>query len=224
MFEGVRDHLLEVQVAGFPLEYQKPGEAIAGEHNVEHDAYREEHERNFFRAVDEELTKVLASNSLPVVVTGVERNLAFWDELSTNKSQSAGTLEGSYDKSTPHELGLRVWPVMQDFMAQNRAQVLDELGTAMGAQKYAAGMDEVWTLAHEGRGATLLVEEDFHYAGKVDANGQMRPAEEGAMNADSLSDAVDHLIEAVLDTSGRVVFVDSGSLKTQGHIALILRY
>lgn len=224
LFEAVRDRLLETQVADFPIEYQRPGGATAGEHGVEHDAYQEEHERNFFREVDEEVAKVLAHDPLPVVVTGVKRNLAFWDELSTNKSHSAGTLEGSYDKSTHHELGLLVWPVMQNFMAQSRGKVFDELGEAIGAQKYAAGMDEVWTLAHEGRGATLLVEEDFHYAGKVDANGQLRPDVEGAGDADSVCDAVDHLIEAVLDQSGRVVFVDSGSLETQEHIALILRY
>jgi hypothetical protein len=226
LFEAVRERLQELQVGEFPMEHEEPGgaEPLPGGYGVRRSAYRDEYDRQFFRKVDEELSKILADDPLPVVVTGVTRNLAFWDELSVNKAHCAGTLEGSYEDVNHHELGQLVWPIMQQFMADNRARVLDELGEAIGANRYATGIGEVWTLAHKGRGETLLVEEDFHYAGQVDDNGQLLLAEEGADDSDFIGDVVDDLIETVLEKGGRVVFVDNGSLATHNHIALILRY
>jgi hypothetical protein len=191
-------------------------------------AYRDEYDRAFVRRANEELTQVLAHDSSPVIVTGVTRNLSLWDELSTNQShiQShiAGTLDGSYESASTHDLGPLVWPVMQEFMARSRTQVLGNLGEAISSNQYAAGIDEVWTMAHEGRGQTLLVEEDFHYAGQLDSNGQLVPAPEGATGDGIIGDAVDDLIETVLNNRGRVVFVDNGSLETHNRIALTLRF
>ncbi len=226
LFEASRDKLQESSAKDFPIEHQGPGGemALPGGHGVQQSAYRDEYDRKFFRHVDEELSKVLADDPLPVVVTGVTRNLSFWDELSTNKSHLAGTLEGSHDSTNHHELGQLVWPVMQEFMAQRRARVLAELGDAVGANKYAAGIGEVWQMAHEGRGEVLLVEEDFHYAGQLSTSGLLMPAEEAAPDAEFMGDAIDDLIECVLDKGGRVVFVENGSLETHNRIALILRY
>lgn len=226
LFEATHDRLHELRAGKFPLEHQGPGGATAmpGGPGVQQGAYRDEYDRQFFRAVDEELSKVLADDPLPIVVTGVTRNLAFWDEISNNKSHCAGTLEGSYDSANHHDLGQKVWPVMQSFMAQNRSRVLDELGAAVGANTFAAGIGEVWQMAQQGRGETLLVEENFHYAGKLDNSGLLLPANNDEADSDFMGDSVDDVIEAVLDKSGRVVFVEDGELQSHEHIALILRY
>ncbi len=193
LFEATRDRLQESRAGKFPLEHKGPGGATAmpGGHGVQQSAYRDEYDRKFFRCVDEELSKVFSDDPSPVVVTGVTRNLTFWDEVSTNKAQLAGTLEGSYDSANHHELGQRVWPVMQSFMAENRARVVEELGDAIGAKKYAAGIGEVWQMAHDGRGETLLVEEDFHYAGQLHSSGLLMPAEAGTADAEFMGDGVD---------------------------------
>ena len=225
LFEATHDKLEEVR-SGFPLEHTGPGGATAmpGGHGVQQSAYRDEYDRQFFRKVDQELSQVLAADPLPIVVTGVTRNLAFWDELSTNKAQCAGTLEGSHDSTNHHELGQLVWPVMQKYMASQRAEVLERLGDAIGAKKYAAGMGECWQMAQEGRGEVLLVEEDFHYPGQLHPSGLLMPAEADLADADFMGDAVDDLIECVLDKGGRVVFVDNGGLETHGRVAMITRY
>jgi hypothetical protein len=107
LFEAVRGNLQESRAGDFPVEHQGPGGATAmpGGHGVQQSAYRDAYDRKFFRKVDRELTKVLADDPLPLIVTGVTRNLAFWDEVSTNKSNIVGTLEGSHDSTSAHELG-----------------------------------------------------------------------------------------------------------------------
>ncbi len=226
LFKATRDHLEEVQAGGFPLEH--PGAdgstAMPGGHGVQQPNYRDEYDRQFFHKIDAGLTHVLAANPLPVVVTGVTRNLALWDELSSNKSHLAGTHDGSYEGATHHELGLLVWPVMQEFMAKHRTEVLQQLDAAIGAQKYAGGIDEVWQLAQEGRGELLVVEEDFHYMGQPNTEGLLMPAATEAPDPNFAGDAVDVLIETVLANHGRVEFVDNGKLEANGRIALILRW
>jgi hypothetical protein len=226
LYEATRDRLQESRLGKFPIEHQGPGGATAmpGGHGVQQSATRDEYDRKFFRQVDAELSQVLAADPLPVVVTGVTRNLAFWDKVSKHKSHIAGTLEGSHDSTSAHDLGQLAWPVMQDFMAQERAQVLEELGEAVGAKQHAAGMGEVWQMAQQGRGEVLVVEEGFHYPAQLHPSGLLMPAEEGAPDSQFMGDAVDELVECVLAKSGRVVFVQDGALREHARIAMILRW
>jgi hypothetical protein len=47
---------------------------------------------------------------------------------------------------------------------------------------------------------------------------------DGTSNAQIMDDAVDSLVETVLDKGGRVVFTDSGALEEHNRVAMILRY
>jgi hypothetical protein len=166
-------------------------------------------------------------------------NLAFFDEITRNKSSIVTTLEGSHDGTPAHELGQLVWPLMQEALATQCNAILDKLGEAVGSGKHAAGLSEVWQLAQEGRGEVLLVEEDFHPAGQLDESGlNLMPVNgtggdnsgngtgntNGTSNAQVMDDAVDSLVETVLDKGGRVVFTNSGTLKEHNRVAMILRY
>jgi hypothetical protein len=234
LFEAVRDGLEEKQIGAFPMEHIGPGGAarLPGGHGVNSSAVRDEHQRHFFRSVDEELTKVLADDSLPVGLVGIGRNLAFFDEITQNKSSITATLEGSHDSTPPHELGRLVWPPMQEALATQRGAILDRLGEAVGSGKHAAGLSEVWQLAQEGRGEVLLIEEGFHQPGRLDESGlNLVPLDgnagmdgNGMSNAEVMDDAVDSLVETVLDKGGRVVFTDSGALEEHNRVAMILRY
>jgi hypothetical protein len=83
---------------------------------------------------------------------------------------------------------------------------------------------QVWPMAHEGRGSKLLVEQDFHYPAQVDDSGLRLLPEGGARGLQTLDDAVDDVIATVLEKGGKVVFTDPGMLGVHQHIALILRY
>ena len=103
-------------------------------------------------------------------------------------------------------------------------EVLSELDAAISAQKYASSITEVWQLAQEGRGSTLIVETDFHYPARVDETGLFLTPAEDPTAPDVIDDAVDDLIETVMAKGGKVVFVDDGVLEQYQHIAMILRY
>jgi ribosomal protein L30E len=113
---------------------------------------------------------------------------------------------------------------MQEHLARQRREVLQELDAAVSAGKYASGIDAAWRLAQEGRGAVLVVEENFHYPARLDVSGlRLTPVSELA-GPEVFDDAVDELIETVLGKSGKVVFVEDGALAGHQRLAMILRY
>ncbi len=226
LFEGVGEHLTEIDDGGFPMTHQGPGgeRPLPGGIGIEKTTYRDERHRQFFRQVDESLKFFMADDPLPLIVVGVERYLSFFNEISEYRDHVVGTLEGSHDKTSSHDLSKLVWPLVQEDLSRKRQEVFSLMEKAMGERKVASAPGDVWRAAQEGRGRILLVEEDFHYPARLDeTSGGIIPAED--VNApDVMDDAVDEIIETVLDKQGRVVFVDNGQLKDHHGIALILRY
>ncbi len=177
LYEGWRDTLVEITEGGFPMTHEGPGgaEPLPGGFGVKKSAYRDERHRQFFRQVDAAFGKLAAEDPLPLVLVGVDRYLAFFNEVSKHKAAVIATLTGSHDKTAPHELAKLVWPLAQaNLLSRRQEQAMQALNTARAANKFAAGVDEVWDLARDGRGAILLVEEDFHYPATLDASGLHR--------------------------------------------------
>ncbi len=226
LYEGTRDALVEVEGEGFPLTHEGPGgeTALPGGFGVNVSAIRDERHRQFFRSIDAALTPFLADDPLPLVVVGVDRFLAFFDEISAHTDAVVATLNGSHDKTSAPELVELVWPLVKAGLAEQRQGYLADLDKAVGQQRVVSTPGEVWRLAQEGRGRLLLVEEDFHFAGRVDESGTtLTPADDPAAPG-VLDDAVNDIIEMVLSKGGRVRFMKDGQLAAFQRMALTLRY
>jgi hypothetical protein len=226
LYEGTKDILIELEEGGFPLVHTGPGgeQSLPGGFGVKKSAYRDEYHRKFFRQVDEALKPLLVKDPLPLAVIGVDRFLAFFDEVTSHKNAIIATLAGSHDKTSAYELGQLIWPVVKAKITEERQQVLGTLEKAIGEKKYTANLDEIWHAAKEGRARILLVEEDFHYPARFDSKTKHLIPVDDPTAADVMDDAVDEIIEMVLKNQGQVVFLDNGQLAEHQHIALILRY
>ena len=99
-----------------------------------------------------------------------------------------------------------------------------ELERYVSQQRVAATVGEAWRKANEGRGKLLLVERDFHQPGRLDASGLLLLPADDPTAQDVIPDAVDEVIETVLNKGGEVVFVENGQLDAYQRIALVLRY
>jgi hypothetical protein len=226
LYEGTRDTLIEIQEAGFPMTHEGPGgeQALPGGFGIKKSAYRDEYHRQFFRKVDAAIKPFMADDPLPLAVVGVDRFLAFFQEVSDHKNSILTTLQGSHDKTSAYELGQLVWPLVKDALTELRQQVFAELEKAVGERKFASTIGEVWRMANEGRGQLLLVEKNYHYPARVDETGMHFTPADGETAPDVINDAVDEIVETVLGKQGKVVFVEDGQLADHQRIALILRY
>lgn len=225
LYSAMRNELEEITTGGFPMRHAGPGgdAPLPGGQGVNRSAHRDERHRQFFRDVDRAYRAFTADDPLPLALAGVDRLQSFFREVSQGADIIA-TLPGSYDHMTAHDLGRLIWPRVKDGFTARRLQVLDDLEAAVGQHRAASTLGLVWRLASEGRGSVLVVEEGYHEPGRLDERGQLNlrvdnPAAPGVMD-----DAVDEVIEMVLDKGGRVVFVEDGELGMHDRIALILRY
>jgi hypothetical protein len=226
LFDGVRDNLEEIINNNFPMVHTGAGGegTLPGGSGVNISAYRDERHRQFFRQVDANFGELAKVDPQPLVVVGVDRYLSFFDGVTSHKNLIISTMTGNHDKTAAHDLAKLVWPLVKENLATQRLAKLDALNAAVGARKFASGIEHIWRLADEGRVATLLVEEDFHFPATVDESGLQLTAAEDATAPGVIDDAVDELIEAVMAKGGEIQFLDNGSLKAHNRIAAITRY
>ncbi len=228
LFAGRGDRLTALEGHGFPVAYEGPGpegtRPLPGGRGTHTSEYRDEYRRQFFRAVDEALGTALSAEPLPVVVAGVERYLAMFEEITAHRQAIVATVTGNYDATLAQEIAAVVWPKMQAYVAQKQQDALDALAAAVNAARYVSGIEEIWRVAQEGRGATLLVEEGFAFPALVDPSGMAIHGASNRLVPGVIDDAVNELVETVVNKGGTVVFVPDGTLTAHQRAALILRY
>jgi len=225
LFEASTNSLVEVRQKPFPMTHKGPGGAtrLPGGQGINRSAVRDESHREFFRKVDAAVASLQKEDPLPIVVVGVDRFLAFSQEVTTDPDSIIGLVAGSHDSTSPSALGKLVWPVFQAGSTLKRTKALTRLAEAVKLNRHASGVIQVWRAAFDKRVQTLLVEADFEYpADRSETGDQLLPYT--GKGAGSLDDAVDEIIESVLADGGEVFFYEPGMLDLHQQIAAVLRY
>ena len=158
-----------------------------------------------------------------MVVVGVDRYLAFYQEITKDPDAIVGVVAGSHDKPSPSALGKLVWPVFKAGSTLKRTRALVRLNEAVSVNRHASGIDQVWRAAFDKRCQTLLVETDFEHPADLAPQGD-RLLPYSGRGAAALDDAVDEVIERVLADGGEVFFYEPGVLDLHQQIAAVLRY
>jgi hypothetical protein len=225
LFDASTNVLTEITDKPFPMVHKGPGGAskLPGGQGINRSAVRDESHREFFRKVDDALASLQKEDRLPVVVVGVDRYLAFYQEITKDPDAIVGLVAGSHDNPNPSSLGKLVWPVFKAGSTLRRTRALVRLREAVSLNRHASGIDQVWRSAYENRCQTLLVETGFEYPADLDPQGD-RLLPYSGRGAAALDDAVDDVIEKVIARGGEVFFYESGVLDLHQRIAAVLRY
>jgi hypothetical protein len=225
LFDATTNVLTEYAVKPFPMVHTGPGGAsrLPGGQGINRSAMRDEAHRQFFRKVDDALASVQKDDHLPVVLVGVDRLVAFYEEVTRDLDAIVGVVAGSYDDPNPTALGRLVWPAFESGATLRRTRALARLHAAVSANQHASGVDQVWRAAFEKRCQILLVETGFEHPADLSPQGD-RLLPYSGHGAVALDDAVDELIERVIAGGGDVFFYDPGVLDVHQRIAAVLRY
>ena len=172
------------------------------------------------RAVLGAIAEEGSSHPLPTVVAGTQRVAR--DIAETPGLETVGVVRGNHDRTSWVELHTEAWPLVCDWLRAGGANALGRLEAARSARRYAGGIDEVWDLANDGRVELLVVERSYEYPARLH-EGRLVAATD-VETPDVIDDAVDELIELVLQRSGRAVIVDDDMLADHDRVAAVLRY
>ena len=236
LFGGRWDDLFEINDNNFPKEYHEeyiynqpsrgtPDAGYAHVRNFEKDksALEEIRFKDFFRHADELLNTYLLGDT-PLVLLGTEKVLAWFENISVHKKHFANKIAGSYNYYNLTQLAEIAWPAMRMHLDNESVQLIKEFTEKIGEHHGISGIQEVWHAAKEGRAFKLLVEKDFRMSGFVDEDANHLYLQPPKISHKILADAVDDIIEMVLEKNGHVYFTDNGMLNEYQHIALITRY
>lgn len=224
---GERDRVTEVTSEGFPMEAepQEVGARPAPFDRAlrERRRGRDEAVLRLFRRAKDALDRLDDREPLPTVLVGVDRQLARLERLLGKERTILARFGGNHVATDPARIAALVWPDVVRRIEQARQRVaLQATSLAAKAGELATGLVECWHMAHEGRGAHLVVEEGFHAAADPGPAAGLIVLTDGPQGR--IDDAVDELVEAVQRRGGRVTFVPDGSLEARGRVALVLRY
>jgi hypothetical protein len=173
------------------------------------------------RHVSATLTAEHAAPHLPTVYAGVERTLRHLREGA--RGTTIGTITGNNDRTSAVQLHHAAWPLVADWLRSDRDRALARLDEARSTRRFAGGIDEVWSLAHDGRVELVAVEEGYRVAARLGEHHQLVPTDD-VEAPDVVDDVVDDVIEHVLRCGGEAVLLPDGDLASFGRIAATLRY
>ncbi|MBN1998674.1 hypothetical protein JW935_14030 [candidate division KSB1 bacterium] len=213
LYEGFRAKLIDIQDDKFPFENSKAGNLISKDTQL----------REFFHQTDQHFAHYYQQDPLRLVVVGETSNLTIFKALKTRQEILIGMVIGDYTATSPHDLGMIVWPVVKESIAGANENALRDLETAARLKKVVSGIDAVGQLAGTETYSTLYVEEDYHVKGSIHKTDNSLIISMHVNLLEVIDDEVDIIIEKVLKMGGAVIFLNSGSLAKFERIALILR-
>ena len=229
LYEGVGDELHEIE-NGFPVTRAIEGVVTAANggsgHIITH--MPDADDREYFNRIEAALEKLNNGDPLPLALAGVERTTVYFDEVLQHKGKGkfsvVARLNGNWENLPHRELEQRIWPLVQAGVNAGLDRVLERAGDSISANRLVTGLPQVWRAAQEGRVDTLLVEDAYHQAARVQESGLHLASDDERELPDVTEDAVEETVEMVLNNSGDVFFFDSDRLAQYHRIAAILRY
>ena len=224
LWSGGLDRVVEDRTGGFPLTRQLENFDAERQERIGDmpSTFRDEGTRHFLREADVAMGMVLREQPRPLYITGEQAALSVLDEVGSVTKEAVHVPHGGLTHGTPDAVWQAVRPMVAAEVRRSTDAVARELETARGRKAFAAGVDEVWQSAREGRVRLLAVEENYRVTVRDSHGDHLIPAESGDL--DSREDIVDEIVEQCLETGADVRFVPDGMLGEATGIAGILRY
>lgn len=179
----------------------------------------------FLHHIDNELDIILKAYPLPLFVMGAEKVLGYFKKITLHSNAVIEYIHGNYDEFSEDEIKELVTPYLKDWKKVMTNSILKQLEEANSQKKLAIGIKNVWRQAMNQKGKLLVVEKDFMYAAEHGGSkDQIYKAIEPYNKFSYIKDAVDDIIEKVLENGGDVEFTDKDVLKDYHRIALVQYY
>lgn len=180
---------------------------------------------SFMHHMDEGLTLILKAYPLPVFVMGPERVTGHFKALTKNDQHIIQYIYGNFEDANETILRKMMKPYVADWRKVQEQVILKEMDKAHHANKLVTGVEEVWSAATHRNGKLLIVEKDYTCSASLAGiPDKIRIEDENPNRPFYIKDAVDDIIEKILENGGDVEFVENDVLRENGHIALIKFY
>ncbi|MFH8366674.1 chemotaxis protein [Streptomyces sp. NPDC018031] len=188
-----------------------------------------ENARMYLRQVDAGIEKLLAAEPRPLYLVGAVEALSLLEDVGgAARSAVSKVVKGGLAGGPASALTEAVTQARDEHAAQDAERVMARIDQAQGRKTFAAGLEEVWQVAREGRIELLAVEEGYQRTVRVTGE-HLVPVDPAGTSPEELGsevqeDIVDEIIETALDTSSEVAFLPDDALRAHDRIVAVLRF
>lgn len=211
------DHMLDNRASGGPD--MGSGAVMFGTSSDRED--KGEYLAHFYRQIDKGLHEVLRSHNEPVVLAGVEYEIALYRSLSKFPHLAAESVEGAPNSLKAGEMHARAIEALQRCYLHKVDEALAEYNHKVGGGG-TNRLKDIVTAAHEGRILTLLVSDSLQTTGVFDeATFTVKGRETGTVeDEDLVNDAV---VQTILH-AGQIFVAPNGKMPHGSPVAAIYRF
>ncbi len=243
LLEGSRNTVEEVRLADVPtslrdyIEPQEPrsdamarpaaeagrgGAAVFYGHGAGDQHLKTDEVNRFLRAVSTGLRDVLADQTAPMVLVGLDQLVAAYREVDSYGHVLEQAIDHNPDQLSSDELHEMAWPVVEQQLRARRAVVIDRFHELNGTGRVSSDLHTVSQAAVEGRVETLFVKADpWCWEGVSDDPEPV--VRLGADERYAHCEALDAAAVATLANSGEV-YATSQTVAPESQLAAVFRY
>ena len=179
----------------------------------------------FLHQVENSLELILRAYPLPLFVMGSKKIVGHFHKVTRHPHAIIDCIYGNHEHVSLADLHQVLLPHISDWKWVKEQALLQKLDEAAGKQKLVTGIKNVWQESNHHKGWLLVIEKNYQCAGFTGINEDiLYHSIAPLVNYSPVKDAVDDIIEKVLENGGDVEMVDDGILKAYEKIALIKYY
>jgi hypothetical protein len=176
---------------------------------------------HFYRQIDRGMEEILRGKSEPVVLAGVEYELALYRSLNSNLHLAQECVQGAPNSLKSGEMHARALDAMLRCYEKKVDEALAQYNHKVGAGA-SNRLKEVVTAAHDGRVLTLLVSDSLETTGVFDESTHtVKGRETGSSEDEDLIN--DAAVQTILH-AGQVFVVANGKMPNGAPLAAIFRF
>lgn len=235
LYSAVIDHFIEIKDGNFPMEYHDDHEYEHASIGTSFGFARKGFEKDksalikmrtqsFFKEAGTQLASYMHKTHLPLIVAGIKNQILDFKAQPSFHETISGEVIGSFNENNFADLRSKAWLSLAKYKRSEVNSKIKEFTERDRLGHLAKGIQEVWLAAHEGKGLSLLVEKDFNRTSYLRNNDPILYTRAPKGKYTIVPDAVDEIIETVIEKGGKVTFAEEGKLNKFDSIALLLRY
>ena len=200
------------------------GRAVFYGHGVGADEAKKDDVIRFFREVETGLREVLAGQTAPLVLVGLEQNVSAYRELNTYSEVLDEAVLRSPDELSADELHQVAWPLVEGRLRADRTRLISRFHDLKGTGgQVSSDVDAVSDAAEQGRVETLFIRSDPWCWERVEDGGDPPVVRLGSDDRFAVCEQVEDAARHTLAFGG-MVHATSQEVVPDSELAAILRY
>lgn len=165
--------------------------------------------KKFLHYVDNRLPHLLKYYPMPLFVFAAKKTMGYFKAITIHAQYITGFVHGNFDDATERELIEAIEPQLSNWNAVKEKHLMNYLRIAEDNLNLVSGIHDVWLNANRRHKQLLVVEKDFYCPAFVTEKGETVFCKSNIDSTVITKDAVDDIIERVLENGGNVEFVDA---------------